>query len=359
MDISRFQDQEMAAIPPLDGAAAPAKPAKLKRKYSHFELFADKPVTEDQWKFQRSWLRHLPEPARLVLVLLGLWPIVAWSVLVSLAVGLYYELGQSQHEGWPVAISPGYIQPFLLTSFALALLLVFRTNSSYDRWWEARKAFGMMYNCSRNMARLTVAWVAPHQPAAAAEILQWNSLLCAAACAFLRDDISFLDPYSDLLPPGRFAWMAASAQPPIAAMQAVSALVAGAQLSTYERVALEQQLSTFDISLGACERIRRQTIPMAYTRHTSRFIISYITFLPFGLWSSCSWLTLPIMAVITFLLVGIENIGVQIEEPMTVLPLKARAAAHRRAVVAVAGGQEGAARWAADTIGTAGLGYTL
>lgn len=44
-------------------------------------------------------------------------------------------------------------QIFNLTSFALALLLVFRTNSSYGRWWEARILWGSQINMTRDIVR--------------------------------------------------------------------------------------------------------------------------------------------------------------------------------------------------------------
>lgn len=46
-------------------------------------------------------------------------------------------------------------------------------------------------------------------------------------------------------------------------------------------------------------------------RHTHRFLLTYITFLPFALWPLYQWVTLPIMAVMAFLLLGVENIGEQ------------------------------------------------
>lgn len=48
---------------------------------------------------------------------------------------------------------------------------------------------------------------------------------------------------------------------------------------------------------------------MHLQRHTSRFIITYIVFLPFALWQTCQWLTPFISALVAFLLIGIENIG--------------------------------------------------
>ena len=39
-----------------------------------------------------------------------------------------------------------------LLGFAISMLLVFRTNTAYDRWWEGRKLWGALVNNSRNLA---------------------------------------------------------------------------------------------------------------------------------------------------------------------------------------------------------------
>ena len=56
-------------------------------------------------------------------------------------------------------------------------------------------------------------------------------------------------------------------------------------------------------------------------RHTSRFLVIYVTFMPFTLWHACGWGCVPASVIIAFLLLGIEEIGVQIEEPFGILPL--------------------------------------
>jgi predicted membrane chloride channel (bestrophin family) len=332
---------------PAAGAGAGVPPAAPWWLLEAPDLFRDTTFYDDQWQRHHSWLRHLPEPARFFLVLLGMAPVVLWVLLTTSAVGLYAELLQGR-PGWPTAVATAYIEPFVLTSFALGLLLVFRTTSSYDRWWEARKAFGSIYNYVRNVCRMvsparwarrrrrrrrrcctqfspgsflrrsrrlppplpqTLAWLPPEEAALGAEVVRWMSVLCAAATAFLRDDPSLLDAAEGALSPDELAWLRRASQPPVAAAQVVSALLRRSSLSPYERAAIEAQLSAFDISVGALERIRSQTIPLAYTRHTSRFIITYLTFLPFGLWAYTRWLTIPIMATVAFLLLGIENIG--------------------------------------------------
>lgn len=62
-------------------------------------------------------------------------------------------------------------------------------------------------------------------------------------------------------------------------------------------------------------------------RHTSRFLLWWLTGFPFAAWSSYGWVTSFVTAVVTFLLLGVENIGIQIEEPFEVLPIEAITAA--------------------------------
>ena len=60
-----------------------------------------------------------------------------------------------------------------------------------------------------------------------------------------------------------------------------------------------------------------------HCRHTSRFLVIWLAFLPFTLWRACHWAMVPAAVLIAFLLLGVEEIGVQIEEPFGILPLGA------------------------------------
>jgi predicted membrane chloride channel (bestrophin family) len=108
--------------------------------------------------------------------------------------------------------------------------------------------------------------MAPEEAALTRDIVRWDSALCASACAFLREDASFLGAGAGALTPAETEWLCSAQQPPVAALQVISALLKRSSLSVYERAAVEQQLGAFDVALGALERIRSQTIPLAYTR---------------------------------------------------------------------------------------------
>ena len=94
------------------------------------------------------------------------------------------------------------------------------------------------------------------------------------------------------------------------------------------RARMDTSLQTLVDLTGACERIFKSPVPLVYTRHTSRFLTTFLLFLPFGLWPlfASSWnhvATVPATAIIGFFLLGIEEIGIQIEEPFSILPLEA------------------------------------
>lgn len=44
--------------------------------------------------------------------------------------------------------------------------------------------------------------------------------------------------------------------------------------------------------------------PFADTRHTSRFMVIWLTLVPFTLWEPCGWATVPLCLIIAFLLLG-------------------------------------------------------
>lgn len=287
------------------------------------------------WSRHRSWLRFWWEPGTFLRALGNMLPILVWVTLVTICMTLYYELGQMQHEGWVVLVSKDYNQPFILTSFALALLLVFRTNSSYERWWSARKHFGQMYNDARSLARFTMVWIAPKEPVVAARMMRFLSVLGPASCSYMREDgMRIFDSLVGCtLVDKEYDAIKQSEQPPITILMLLSHWMKETScLQTFERITMEERLVSYQIELGCLERIKNQPIYTPYTRQTSRFLLIYLTFLPFSLIAYLSWASIGVMPMLVFLLVGIDNIGIRAENPMTTLPIKALAASSKNTV---------------------------
>jgi len=103
--------------------------------------------------------------------------------------------------------------------------------------------------------------------------------------------------------------------------------IRSAQLDGRDRAQMDETLSKLTDDIGACERIFKSPIPLIYTRHTSRFVGVWLALLPLAIWGvDPSWnhlVTIPSCSIIVYFLLGIEELGLQIEEPYSILPMEA------------------------------------
>ena len=103
----------------------------------------------------------------------------------------------------------------------------------------------------------------------------------------------------------------------------LSELVEAADIIDGQKWQMHACLSAMHDIAGDCERLLRTPIPVAYTRHTCRFVIIWLTILPYALWTRFGWATLFVAPAIALLLLGINEIGIDVEEPFSLLPLEA------------------------------------
>jgi len=107
--------------------------------------------------------------------------------------------------------------------------------------------------------------------------------------------------------------------------QVLSRLVEVIKVNDIERMQLSDELTKLHDILGGCERILRTPIPVAYTRHTSRCVLLWLTFFPYIVWNKMGWFVVPVSVLMSMCLLGINEIGVDIEEPFSLMPLGALA----------------------------------
>lgn len=91
--------------------------------------------------------------------------------------------------------------------------------------------------------------------------------------------------------------------------------------------AININLSIFEDTLGGSERLLSSPVPLFYSRHTARFLASWLLVLPLGLYSQFgnSWnhvMMIPATAFVSICLFGIEDLSTQLEEPFTILPMQ-------------------------------------
>jgi ion channel-forming bestrophin family protein len=228
-----------------------------------------------------------------------------------------------------------------LIGVALGLLLVFRTNASYERFWEGRKFWGGIVNESRNLARISAAFLRDH-PAQLRPIILWTAAFPYAAMNSLRGTRG-LGPLAERLPANEVAEVMASHHVPSAVARRITTLLAEARaegrLTDYVAVTIDGNIQLLIDYIGGCERIQKTPLPFAYVVHLRRALILYCLTLPFALVETYGWATAGDTLLIAYILFGIEEIGVEIENPFDEddndLPLEEICASIERNLLAV------------------------
>lgn len=233
---------------------------------------------------------------------------VLWSVVVV-------SLHMLMPKGWFDLAVPETAHA--LIGAALGLLLVFRTNASYDRFWEGRKLWGGMVNETRNLARLSSTWIAD-RPDLVRQILLWTIAFPWCTMYRLRGSRELGD-LRDELPSDQVAAVAAADHVPLAVARRITALIeearAAGAISDIQQTQIDQNVQLLIDYLGGCERIRSTPLPFAYAVHLRRALIAYCFTLPLALVSRFGWDTIIATLLLAYVLFGIEEIGVEIEDP--------------------------------------------
>jgi len=191
-----------------------------------------------------------------------------------------------------------------LVGSALGLLLVFRTNSSYDRFWEGRKLWGGMVNETRNLVRQCVVHLDGQRD------LQVKMAKLAADFA-----LATMHHLRGTPMPG----LEGAQHAPLAlSVQMTEVLKEGSRRGTISDillVSIEANIQLLVDYLGGCERIRKTPLPFAYVVHLRRALVLYCFTLPFALVDAYGWATVFDTLIVSYIFFGIEEIGVEIEGP--------------------------------------------
>jgi predicted membrane chloride channel (bestrophin family) len=295
---------------------------------------------------------------------------VATAVTLYNAIaGGYTDFSGVQHDaviaGLPKLGLP--LAPFTLSSASLGLLLgksdgerdfddddvtssdnnafsfsscyaVFRTNTGYQRWDEARKNWGMNINHTRDLVRMANAYYdsSTVSPERRKDDLQRVAL---ATWSFVRamkrhlspegdDEEDFKKELHEKLPQKQAQSIIDAAHRPNRALQDLSYAIENLNMHWLRKNEVHKAATIFEDNLGSSERLLTSPVPLFYSRHTARFLLFWLTLLPLGLYDpfSASWnhiALIPATALVSLFLIGIEELANQMEEPFTILPMQA------------------------------------
>jgi len=243
-------------------------------------------------------------------------PVILPRTLVCAGFGVMISLLHS--FGLPMSI-PALSS--LIPNIVLGLLLVFRTNASYERFWEGRKLWGSLVNTVRNLSRQIWVNVLEEKPEDRKEKESIMRSLVAFAVAtklHLRQQ-SVNQELQDLLPSSKYFQLKTMNNPPLEVAFWIGDYLQQQYnrncLHIHQLIAMQELLNLMVDCLGGCERILKTPIPLAYNIHLKQLLLLYCLTLPFQLIDDLGWWTGLMTGLVSFTLFGIEEIGVEIENP--------------------------------------------
>jgi ion channel-forming bestrophin family protein len=204
-----------------------------------------------------------------------------------------------------------------LLGIVLGLFLVFRINSAYDRWYEGRKIWGAMVNSTRNFALKLNAMLPADDVANRSWFAKMIPNFAYASKEHLRKGVQLSELEQ---PDNHFLLLMKEKQHKpnaIAGMmyKRVNELYKKNVLTGDQFFVLDKELKDFIDIIGACERIKNTPIPYSYSMYIKKFVFIYIITLPFGFVTTFGYVTIPTVLLISFVLLSVELISEEIEEP--------------------------------------------
>lgn len=206
------------------------------------------------------------------------------------------------------------IAVYSLIGFVISLLLVFRTNTAYDRWWEGRRKWGELVNDTRNFSVKLNAMLAKTEDKA--EFARLIHLFVFSMKEHLRkgvliDELPFTENEKQQLntskhiPTTVVGWIYAK----------IHILVKEGKLYKEDLIVLDKNLNGFLEACGACERIKNTPIPFSYSLFIKKFIFIYVLTLPLAFVSVFGYLSALIATFVFYVLVSMEVLAEEIEDP--------------------------------------------
>jgi ion channel-forming bestrophin family protein len=206
-----------------------------------------------------------------------------------------------------------------LLGFVLSLLLVFRTNTAYDRWWEGRKLWGSLTNNSRNLALKLSPMLTLEE-----DRVFFKNIIPSFA-KVLKDHLRSEKRRIELFDP-----VVKKSKKPVVEIdeakhipnqiaqlmfEKVHHLLKDGKITGEQLLFLNNELLSFTDICGACERIRNTPIPYSYSMFIKKFIFFYIMSLPVGFVFNLGYYAIPVVTFIFYVLASLELIAEEIEEP--------------------------------------------
>jgi ion channel-forming bestrophin family protein len=247
-------------------------------------------------------------------------PVIFPRILLCSGFGFFVSLINYYGYSLPEQIF-GSVISNVAYNLVLGLLVVFRTNTAYDRYWEGRKTWGGIVVNILNLGRkiqLAVLEIEPvdkHNKAAALKLL--GAFAIATKLHLRQQPVN--SELEALVTQSQYLQLKEVKNAPLKIAFWIGEYLKQQQLENRltmdEFLPMNTSLDSMVEALMGCDRILKTPMPLAYAIYLKRLLLIYCFVLPLQLVHNLNWWTALIVAIISFILFGIEEIGDQIEDP--------------------------------------------
>lgn len=233
--------------------------------------------------------------------------VMAFTAVVAF---LQFEVVQLQNAKLDVTI-------FSLLGVVLSILLSFRTNTAYDRWWEGRKLWGELVNNCRNLA----VYIHAAFPKNDKEVRRYLAIRLVNFCIVLKEHLRNSVEMKELIivTDKELEEYATKAHLPsfiaYEITQCIQNVFRAGEIAGEDHINLREHTKALLNITGACERIRKTPIPFSYNVYLKLFITVYTLCLPFALVPIFGYWSVIMVGFIFFAFIGLELMAEEIEDP--------------------------------------------
>ncbi|TRW26573.1 hypothetical protein FMM05_04125 [Flavobacterium zepuense] len=249
---------------------------------------------------------------------------VLGKIKIELALVIVYALGFEvvHHFYHAISINIPIAVPTIIGTI-ISLLLAFKSNQAYDRWWEARIVWGGIVNDSRSLLRQVIVFYKdPDFSIEANDFKEGFAKRQAAWCYSLAQALRGKDPVKPiktLLNEDELRFVKNHKHVPNALLmlhgkELKKALEEG-KLNVYQQVEIDNTLTRLCDSMGKCERIKNTIFPTTYSMYIRFTLCLFLILLPFGLTDYLGWLQIPVVATIGAACFLIEKMAIHLQDP--------------------------------------------
>lgn len=236
--------------------------------------------------------------------------------IYAIAIAVIYNTFHFTRISIPIAV------PTILGT-VISLLLAFKSNQAYDRWWEARTIWGAIVNDSRTLTRQLLTFVDTHM--ATAEERAFCERMAKRQIAWvysLSRHLRKQDPMQGLekfISGKELDYVRRYNNVPVALLELHGEDIRSAYklgwLNEYQQVEMDKTLTRFSNEMGGCERIKNTVFPETYSVYIHFSLILFIMLLPFGLIEFFGVVEVPLVIAIACSFFLIEKMSIHLQDP--------------------------------------------